>query len=695
MAETLVSPGVLASEIDRSFITQGPVTAGAAIIGPTVKGPVEVPTVVTSWSDYQGKFGTSFISGGNVYTYFTSIAAYNYFNNGGNSLLVARVVSGSYTPATSSFSNNVATTPGTLSTASKDLTGLSDPINIEFRVVANSDTYRFLPTASGNYQDDADGKLYFFASSSTVNTVVSNLASKINGVSGLGLTVNANTGVISFTGSISSSAYNGYTFQTGSGTSFLTQATLNGGSAGSGGVAFILSTIAEGTAQNSFSTADASGVLPSGSADNIKWTITNVDTSSGYFNLIIRQGNDSNNNQTILEQWNQLSLDPFDSKFISKVLGDQSQELKSDNGDFYLQTTGNYPGGSNYVRVSTLNYTTPNYLDSNGNLINSSYTSSLPILGSGSFGGAEGSVKVGANFYNNITNLNTQGLIASNYDNMISLLSNKDNYQYNVILTPGLCNDYAAHTDKINDIISNCQDRGDCIYVADLASYDSTVSNVVSQAQTKNTSYAAAYWPWVMVQDPNIGQNVWVPASTVIGGVYAYNDSVSEPWFAPAGINRGGLSQVIKAERQLPQATRDTLYQGKVNPIATFPGTGVVVYGQKTLQTRASALDRVNVRRLLIALKSYISQVANTLVFEQNSTATRNNFLAQVNPYLENVQQRQGLYAFKVIMDDSNNTADVIDRNELVGQIYVQPTKTAEFIYLDFIVTPTGASFPA
>jgi uncharacterized protein len=177
--------------------------------------------------------------------------------------------------------------------------------------------------------------------------------------------------------------------------------------------------------------------------------------------------------------------------------------------------------------------------------------------------------------------------------------------------------------------------------------------------------------------------------------VYAYNDSVSEPWFAPAGINRGGLSTVIRAERRLAQSDRDTLYNRKVNPIATFPGTGVVVYGQKTLQTQASALDRVNVRRLLISLKSYISQVANNLVFEQNTIATRNNFLAQVNPYLESVQQRQGLYAFRVIMDDTNNTATVIDQNQMVGQIYLQPTKTAEFIYLDFNITPTGATFPA
>jgi phage tail sheath protein FI len=176
--------------------------------------------------------------------------------------------------------------------------------------------------------------------------------------------------------------------------------------------------------------------------------------------------------------------------------------------------------------------------------------------------------------------------------------------------------------------------------------------------------------------------------------VYAKNDTIAEPWFAPAGINRGGLT-VNRAKLKLSQTNRDDLYQGKVNPIATFPGRGVVVYGQKTLQTQASALDRVNVRRLLIALKSYISQVANNLVFEQNTLATRSSFLAAVNPYLDSVQQRQGLYAFQVVMDDSNNTAATIDQNQLIGGIYIQPTKTAEFIYLTFNITPTGATFPA
>ena len=243
-------------------------------------------------------------------------------------------------------------------------------------------------------------------------------------------------------------------------------------------------------------------------------------------------------------------------------------------------------------------------------------------------------------------------------------------------------------------IINNTQNRGDNIYVMDLVPYSSSVNTAVVQAGTRNTSYAAAYWPWVQIVEPDSGQLVWIPASTVMPGVFAFNDTVSEPWFAPAGINRGGLNLVVRAETKLTQTQRDNLYSGNVNPIATFPANGVVVYGQKTLQKKASALDRVNVRRLLIALKNFISDVAQNLVFEQNTIATRNAFLAAVNPYLETVQQKQGLYAFKVIMDDSNNPADVIDRNQMVGQIYIQPTKTAEFIYLDFNILPTGATFP-
>jgi uncharacterized protein len=563
MASTLISPGVLSLENDQSFISQQPVTVGAAIIGPTVKGPVEVPTIVTSYSQYKNIFGTSFTSGSNVYSYFTSIAAYNYFNNGGETLLVSRVVSGSYTPASVAISGS---------------------------------------NTSGS---------------------------------------------------------------------------------------FILETLSEGTIMNSSSSIDASGALESGSVDNIRYQISNADTASGTFSLLIRQGSDNTNDPIVLETWTNLSLDPFASNYIAKVIGDYTLNYNSTNNQ--IEVSGSFPNASKYVRVKSVVTPLPNYLDNNG-VAKAAYTASIPSNASGSFTGATGGVMGGAQFYNAITDGNkSQGIPSASYDNMINLLSNADDYQFNTLLTPGLFN--SLQTSQVSSIISNTQNRGDSIFVLDLVPYGSTVSAVTTQAASRNTSYAASYWPWLQTLDPDTGANVWVPASTMIAGVYAYNDSVSEPWFAPAGINRGGLGNVIRAEQKLPQTSRDTLYTGKVNPIATFPGTGVVVYGQKTLQTKASALDRVNVRRLLISLKSYIGQVAQNLVFEQNTIATRNTFLSQVNPYLESVQQRQGLYAFKVVMDDSNNTADVIDRNQLVGAIYLQPTKTAEFIYLNFNILPTGVTF--
>ena len=231
--------------------------------------------------------------------------------------------------------------------------------------------------------------------------------------------------------------------------------------------------------------------------------------------------------------------------------------------------------------------------------------------------------------------------------------------------------------------------------ILDTANYGDGVSSVVTAATSRDTSYAATYYPWILTVDPNTGQSVWVPPSTMIPAVYAFNDAVADPWIAPAGINRGIIGTAVKAERFLGKNTRDTLYQANVNPIATFQSSGVTVFGQKTLQTKPTALDRINVRRLLIELKSYITQVADTLVFEPNNVTTRNNFLSQVNPYLQTVQDRQGLTSFNVVMDETNNTPTVVDNNELVGAIYIQPTRTAEFIILDFNILPTGATFPS
>ena len=582
MAEQIVSPGVFARENDQTFNQPAPVQAGAALVGPTVKGAPYVPTLVTSYSDYQNKFGTTFTSGGQAYTFLTSIAAYNYFNEGGETLLVTRVVSGGFSNFTSADSNE---------------------------------------TVSGN--------------------------------------------------AISSSA----------------DAALQ--------PAFTLKTISKGIAQNSTSSEDANGALESGSKDNVRWEISQQDTGSGTFTLLIRRGNDTTNEKTILETWTNLSLDPFAENYVAKVIGDQVLTLQGSGASSYLQLSGSYPNQSSYVYVESVNNTTPNYFDNSG-VAKSQYTASIPIVGSGSFDGASGDILPSGEaglYYHNISNTDTQGLSGSDYTDALGLLANKDEYVYNVISLPGLFQ--ATHASTLTTLITNTQNRGDAISVLDPVVYGSTVANAVAEAADRNTSYAAMYWPWCQVADPDLGTNVWVPASTLIPAVYAFNDKVAAPWFAPAGLNRGSLSTVVRAERKLPRTDRDTLYQGKVNPIATFPNSGVVVFGQKTLQTRATALDRVNVRRLLIALKSYISQIANNLVFEQNSIATRNSFLSQVNPYLESVQQRQGVYAFKVVMDDSNNTPDVIDRNQLVGQIFIQPTRTAEFVVLDFNILPTGAEFPS
>jgi len=583
MAETIVSPGVLAIENDQSFITQQPIQAGAAIIGPTPKGKVGIPVLCTTYSDYLNKFGSTFLSGSQTYTYFTSIAAYNYFNSGGNTLLVTRVVSGStsldWTPATSSF--------------------------------------------------------------------------------------------------ISSSAHS-------AGSPYNTSP-------------FILETLSEGIIMNSTGPTGSFGTLLSGSADNFRWQISSQNINDGTFSLLIRQGNDSDINQSVVESWGPLSLDPFAANYIEKVIGNQVETIRSDNGEYYVQLTGSFQNNSSIIRVKQVNQTTPNYLDNNG-VFQPQFTGSLPSISSGSFGSAKGTnIPTSAgNYYETITSNNIQGLTANAYTESISLLANKDAYKYNILVAPGLISFHGAPSSTaITQIQTTVQERGDAIAIIDLVPYNAMITNVTSTVSSYNTPYMATYWPWLKTVDPNTGNQVWVPASTMIPSVYAFNDSVAAPWFAPAGINRGILPTVIQSERILTQGNRDTLYQSNVNPIATLPGAGIVVFGQKTLQKKKSALDRVNVRRLLIELKNYISQVADTFVFEQNDANTRSELLAIINPYLSSIQQQQGLTSFKVIMDESNNPPSVVDQNQLVGQIYLQPTRTIEFILLDFNILPTGAVFPA
>ncbi len=581
MAETLISPGVLTRENDISFIQPQAAAVGAAFIGPTVKGPVEQPTVVTSYGQYQRLFGTTITSGSNSYEYLTSIAVKSYFEQGGNTALVTRVVSGSYSAAENT----------TLITAGGSIT---NPFKLE--TIGKGDIY-----------NNATGSAHTTA------------------------------------------AHN------------------------------------------------ADGSIALGKADNIRFEITNVNSNSGTFSLLVRRGDDSRKNKIILETFNDLSLDPNSENYIERVIGNQAVSKTVEGSEVFVSVTGEYANKSNYIRVAAVNHPTLNYLANDGVTVNSNYDDYLPVAQSGSFYNATGTAfptgKV-AKFFKNISNTDTQGLVASNYADAISILNNKDEYQFNIVTAPGLIYDFGTHKTQLDSIISLVEGRGDAIAVVDLEQYGATVSNVTAAAGTVNSSYAAAYWPWLQTQSAT-GKNEWVPASTVIPGVYAFTDSAAAPWFAPAGLVKGGIPNVIQAERKVSREQRDLLYRSNVNPIATFPGQGIAVYGQKTLQKKASALDRVNVRRLLIELKRFIGGQANNLVFEQNTIATRNKFLAIVNPYLESVVQRQGLYAYRVVMDDSNNTADIVDRNQIVGQIFIQPAKTAEFVVLDFTIEPTGATFVA
>ena len=299
-----------------------------------------------------------------------------------------------------------------------------------------------------------------------------------------------------------------------------------------------------------------------------------------------------------------------------------------------------------------------------------------------------------------ITAGNTQGLDCSSATatgtvalrKAINAISNPDEFDINMVVLPGIL--HRLHSSVTTFAKDMCEDRQDCFFVMDAGAYGDSNTTVVNALTSFDSNYVATYHPWVKILDTDKNKPVWVPPSVVLPGVIAFNDQVAAEWFAPAGLNRGGLTDVIEVKSRLTHAERDTLYEGRVNPIATFPGQGATVFGQKTLQARPSALDRINVRRLLIAVKKYIASSTRYLVFEQNTAATRNRFLSIANPYLESIQQRNGLYAFRVVMDETNNTPDVIDRNVLVGEIFLQPTKTAEFIVLDFNILPTGATFP-
>jgi len=490
---------------------------------------------------------------------------------------------------------------------------------------------------------------------------------------------------------------------------------LGSGSYGATNMAFKIVALTDGDITNSGrSSASVSGsgvsadegtngLLLSGSQYNIRWEVANVNPDRGVFDLYIRRGDDISNRKVVLEQYSQISLDPNTQNYISKVIGDQSNTLRYDsNGSPYLERSGSFPNRSRFIRIEGVQNTL-NYIGSNGSIRSGALSGSLPAPVSGTFSaGNDGNVIHPRAMNENIFATNTQGFNPASaswgqtaYQDAIDILANKDQFDIDLLFTPGLMDNLNGHSQIITRGINLCEDRGDCMYVIDPTYKGSTVGQAQQSAEQRNTNYAAMYYPWCQIPDADLGRNIWVPPSAVVSGVYSFNDQVAHPWYAPAGLNRGVLDRVIQTERLMTQGDRDNLYIKSVNPIASFPRQGVTVWGQKTLQKKQSALDRINVRRLLIDAKRFVAFTVKYLVFENNTVETRAKFVELTDPYFRRVQNQQGLYDYKIIIDESNNTPDVVDRNEMRCQIYLKPAKTAEFIIVDFVVLPTGALFPA
>jgi hypothetical protein len=292
----------------------------------------------------------------------------------------------------------------------------------------------------------------------------------------------------------------------------------------------------------------------------------------------------------------------------------------------------------------------------------------------------------------------------------IDVTSDADFLEYDLAVMPGITN-----TSLNTQLINACEERADSLAIVDLEGgyvppHENTLAETANVGDVEttviklkdlniNSSYGAAFYPWVKIRDTAANSMLYVPPSVVALGTFSSAQRKSAVWFAPAGFTRGGLSEgsaglpVVGVRQRLTSAERDRLYDANINPIASFPSEGIVIFGQKTLQVTRSALDRINVRRLLIFVKKEISRIASRVLFDQNIQSTWDRFTGQVIPFLEGVQSGAGLMDFRVLLDDTTTTPDLIDRNILYAKIFLKPARAVEFIALDFIITRSGASF--
>tara|TARA_R100001129_G_scaffold124542_1_gene86970 strand:- start:511 stop:2970 length:2460 start_codon:yes stop_codon:yes gene_type:complete len=818
MAERIVSPGVFTRERDLSFLPQAIGAIGAAIIGPTQKGPAFVPTQVTSFQDFEEIFG------GQDERFYTPYTVEQYLRSAGVVTIVRVLGLGGYkadairlnvskeggSPVTESLA---ILAPSRGSDGTGDLSASSITSGGSWNgfvlTVSGSDvsaeTYNLsFDTGSANYitkvlssdpqstkSGNSDSSVYVYKvfsrkANSTGSYTQAPYPSASVDVDADGLDFFSGTNTVDNDGNESTDWTGNKEYQTGR-TPFLESQLINGQRY----KLFRVYTRSHGSNINSEMKIAIRDVKPAADI---------AGSDYGTFSLQVRVNNPNGiDDDNIMEQFDNLTFDPESPNYFAKRIGDRHVVIDSNGkltnfgtlpnlskhiriGDYNSSTAGEnnlsqhpkevvpmghqavyntVPGGteipavvfksdqnseigtydanvfygfdylSKFVKDDNNQYLAPIPATANfGNNVSMSledFFGSADANPNGESTFADASEKISltnstlaqrkfvvpiqwgfdgrnpATPYNvgtAITADNTQGFDLSSstssgslaYKRAINAISNPDEFDINLLVTPGVI--HRLHSNITNHAISKVESRADALYIMDSAAVTDTVETVLETVKNLDTNYVATYYPWVLIPNRDSAIPVFVPPSVVLPGVISFNDQVAHEWFAPAGLNRGGLTSVLEAKTRLTHAERDDLYEGRVNPIASFPGQGVVVFGQKTLQSKPSALDRVNVRRLLIALRKFIASASRFLVFEQNTQALRNRFLNIVNPYLEQVQSNSGLSAFRVVMDDTNNTPEVVDRNQLVGQIFIQPTRTAEFIVLDFVVEPTGATFP-
>ena len=749
MADKIVSPGVFTKENDLSFLQQGVADIGAAFIGPFKEGPL-VPTIVNSQTEFETLFGTV------DDTYYTPLAVQSYLREAGTATICRVAGIGGYTETapllltvgSGSISASVGIIYGTASGSNAGFAGSTLTATAGFSDFSITSSFGTL-SASLDSTDTNDIEAVFGSSAfGSKKAYVYGFFKNAYSNQGSG-SINVNS--LAATASVTVLGNQLYTFDaqeaktpfiqsqliSGERTDLFRFETIGAGNAANTKVKVGITNIKAAGSVNGTDYGTFTVVVRDGSDTNKKKVVlesySNVNLDPNSPNYIARVIGDRK--RTIASDGKVTENGDWvnNSKYIRiSDLNENSpvQAVPFAHGAYLLPISASAAIGSLIPSASFVSSSATTYggIDLDNNTDNIFYLKPIPT-GAGvganvSFGVDStngGSLAVGstsAQFIvafqegfdgqapttpiykgNDIVATNSQGFnlqtsLSSGsvaYGKHISALSNQDEYDVNMIVTPGVIR--RLHPSVTTDILDMVEERSDCFYIMDTNAYTDTVAQAVTQADAIDSNYAATYYPWIKTIDVNTNKLIAVPPSVLLPGVFASNDRVAAEWFAPAGLNRGGLIGAVAVQNRLTQSEKDTLYEGKVNPIVQFPGQGIVVFGQKTLQDKPSALDRINVRRLLLTVRKYIASTSRYLVFEQNTSETRNRFLNIVNPYLESIQQRQGLYAFRVIMDDSNNTPDVIDRNIMKGAIYLQPTRTAEFIQIDFNILPTGAAF--